>query len=410
MKISRKKFKRVSYGNVYSYFVLDKFESIKRDVLIDYSLELNKKIGSLFVDILNKKEYLYGSFNKFINKVKTLNTIDELDKNLYVFCDKYWNSEELNLISFKLYNIFFEYKKQYCKDLTTLIEYEEESLEYLKRVLVNDDALQMLFPTETLDKARKNVQLDINMSIERIKKYRDTSDIWKIKELTELFDEYFFNIKSILNNFCQYIDENDYNNKEKIKKYILWGMELPKCYIDFGVKEKKNNIHIAYVWSYDFFEKNNNIEKLINFKRYEIKDFIELLNINIDYYFQNDFFVNKCKNCGKFFIPVSRIDEKYCNNISLQNNQKTCRELGAKKIYRDKLNSDIIKKAHYNISQYFRMKIKRAKTDKEKEKTIKVFDKYKIDYKKNLKKYSKLVITEKEFYNWIQNQRNCLRR
>ena len=36
--------------------------------------------------------------------------------------------------------------------------------------------------------------------------------------------------------------------------------------------------------------------------------------------------IKKCENCGKYFIPTSRSDEIYCDNI--YKNEKTCKELG----------------------------------------------------------------------------------
>ena len=46
----------------------------------------------------------------------------------------------------------------------------------------------------------------------------------------------------------------------------------------------------------------------------------------------------KCKNCGKYFVPVNRSDEQYCNRI--QANGKTCKEQGySTKIRGDRLRS-----------------------------------------------------------------------
>ena len=44
--------------------------------------------------------------------------------------------------------------------------------------------------------------------------------------------------------------------------------------------------------------------------------------------------IRKCRNCGKYFIPINRSDEMYCCRI--QENGKMCRELG----YSSKINDD----------------------------------------------------------------------
>lgn len=52
-------------------------------------------------------------------------------------------------------------------------------------------------------------------------------------------------------------------------------------------------------------------------------------------YNHNDIIIKKCDNCGKFFIAEHR-REKYCNNLLQDDNQHTCRQVGAI-IKRDKL-------------------------------------------------------------------------
>lgn len=53
--------------------------------------------------------------------------------------------------------------------------------------------------------------------------------------------------------------------------------------------------------------------------------------------------IKECENCGRFFIPSSRSDEKYCDHIF--KNGKTCKQLG----YEIKLNSDDVLKEYRKI-------------------------------------------------------------
>jgi len=70
------------------------------------------------------------------------------------------------------------------------------------------------------------------------------------------------------------------------------------------------------------------------------------------------------------------------------------------------LNSDKIKKSHYTTSQFFRMKINRAKTEKEKNTYTKLFENYKISYEKQKGKYRNKKINENDFIEWIKKQKN----
>lgn len=59
--------------------------------------------------------------------------------------------------------------------------------------------------------------------------------------------------------------------------------------------------------------------------------------------FKNKINIKECENCKKYFIPTSRSDEKYCNNV--YRNGKTCKEIG----YITKVNSDDILKTYRSI-------------------------------------------------------------
>ncbi|MCL2298949.1 MAG: DUF6076 domain-containing protein [Firmicutes bacterium] len=53
--------------------------------------------------------------------------------------------------------------------------------------------------------------------------------------------------------------------------------------------------------------------------------------------------INLCKNCGKYFLPTSRSDEIYCDNIF--KNGKTCKQLG----YEIKVKNDEVLNAYRTI-------------------------------------------------------------
>ena len=61
---------------------------------------------------------------------------------------------------------------------------------------------------------------------------------------------------------------------------------------------------------------------------------------------------NQCENCGKYFVPTKRSDEKYCDNFFKDG--KTCKELG----YETKLKKDKFKSAYRSAYKTQRARIK----------------------------------------------------
>ncbi len=55
-------------------------------------------------------------------------------------------------------------------------------------------------------------------------------------------------------------------------------------------------------------------------------DIFSLLGLEIINVQKNNINIKKCENCGDFFIPQKRSDEKYCDRI--HENGKTCKQLG----------------------------------------------------------------------------------
>lgn len=84
-----------------------------------------------------------------------------------------------------------------------------------------------------------------------------------------------------------------------------------------------------------------------------------LLVSAIYYFFLNGFRFKRCKNCGNFFVPLSRSDEIYCNNISPQDKTRTCKEYGSQKLWYDKLRADEVAKLSRNVYSSKQMLVRR---------------------------------------------------
>lgn len=97
-----------------------------------------------------------------------------------------------------------------------------------------------------------------------------------------------------------------------------------------------------------------------NYSVFVIDGFLKDFLISSVYYFLlNGFCFKRCKNCGKFFVPLSRSDEMYCNNVSPQDKKRTCKEYGSQKLWYDRLKDDEAAKLSRNIYSAKQMLVKR---------------------------------------------------
>ncbi len=123
--------------------------------------------------------------------------------------------------------------------------------------------------------------------------------------------------------------------------------------------------------------------------------FITLLEL-----IKNDTPIYVCKNCGKYFIPSSKKNTLYCDNI--YEHGKTCQEIGAMITYNEKLKKDEVNALYRKTLSAKKMLANRnpdipiylEKYEKWKEEA----NKFKDDIKQGLK-------TQEDFKNWIEETR-----
>ena len=107
-----------------------------------------------------------------------------------------------------------------------------------------------------------------------------------------------------------------------------------------------------------------------------------------------------CKNCGNYFIPSSKKNTLYCNNI--YEHGKTCQEIGAMITYNEKLKKD-------EINSLYRKTLSAKKMLANRNPDIPMYlEKYE-QWKKEANKFKKDIRnglkTEEEFKNWIEETR-----
>lgn len=113
--------------------------------------------------------------------------------------------------------------------------------------------------------------------------------------------------------------------------------------------------------------------------------------------------IKQCKHCGRYFIPVIRQDELYCD---LPNKDgKSCREKGAKQTYKEKLKKDKVLQEYRKAYQKKFMEVSRSNGDIQKKEE---FEEWKIAIQDMLKNYKENKednkLTEK-ILKWIEKNK-----
>lgn len=113
----------------------------------------------------------------------------------------------------------------------------------------------------------------------------------------------------------------------------------------------------------------------------------------------NDDTIKQCRNCGKIFAPL-RSDALYCDNISPQDEEKTCKEYGSYKQWIKNIESDESTKLYRKI--YMRKQMQ-AKRHPEEKKYMTEFEEYKSMVKVWRNDVKRSRRSNKEFLEWLKN-------
>lgn len=110
--------------------------------------------------------------------------------------------------------------------------------------------------------------------------------------------------------------------------------------------------------------------------------------------------IKQCKNCRKYFIPSSRLDEIYCEYP--REDGTNCKEIGAKVTYRNNIKKNKALQEYQKIYQQKLMAVLRNKENKE----LKVeFEKWKTLAREQNKLLKENKKTENEVYEWMINNK-----
>lgn len=180
------------------------------------------------------------------------------------------------------------------------------------------------------------------------------------------------------------------NTEEEAVKYSenIVLMKQKKIDFDFDELEKKHNERILNKNSCYRDYKYNNSTELFSAMLYEI--------------FLNGYIIKICENCGKFFIPYSRSDEKYCDNISPQDETRTCKKYANERLWYERMKSNESKILYRKVYSAKKMYVSRHLNNKTCEDNLKKFMSeaaiWQRDVDKGIKK-------EVEYIAWLNEQK-----
>ncbi|MFQ8660728.1 MAG: DUF6076 domain-containing protein [Clostridia bacterium] len=200
---------------------------------------------------------------------------------------------------------------------------------------------------------------DLKERLELISKYSQNSTVKNLSTNERL---YLYEAKRVFD--IHYVNTNPAHAlflDTKFKTKYICNAELSLQEKRLDVENVVNLIKEKHIMAEEVYELAN-AEEQIRFELFKI--------------IQNNFTINKCKNCGKLFIPITtsknknqkgRNDQKYCNNLYLDTG-KTCREIGALNKRKEKVqNSLILKEYSREYKRIYGLHYNHTKTFKEKQ-------------------------------------------
>ena len=225
--------------------------------------------------------------------------------------------------------------------------------------------------------------LDENYKFELKQNYGSNEEYLKI-EVQEEFKSAVTYIYNLDNN--QLLEKYTYSDRFAV--YLL--KRLGKLYTYY-----KNDYIIRDSYSKEYKEIGNNSE-------YDLLEALQnkkhLLSMS-DTHKSNDLssicyaILEKCQNCGMYFIPSAKTDEVYCDYP--KENSKPCRDLGAFQSYTQRLKDN---KAMGEYRKKYQKLFMQVKKNKE---LSAEFETWKKQAKEKINDMKKGKLTEDEVYTWI---------
>lgn len=205
----------------------------------------------------------------------------------------------------------------------------------------------------------------------------------------------------------------DYINKDNWKLFsMISNLETPRKLTKYTMNNKiidndgilssciKNNTidraKVKQVYNAFLDDKKSLINISFNYLCNNSKD---LMNVIIQNIFdrKSNVVIKRCENCGKLYIP-KKLDTKYCDRISPQFNDKTCKQ-AMDIIKKSEALNDPIKRLYKNIYNTLYISYSNNKNKESK----KLFNDFVRDSKIKDLEYKKGIISQEDYDNWLRS-------
>lgn len=370
--------------------------------------------GNIFLSLLNNYELIIEVLEKGKSKIQEpyWDVPDFIEKNLLKhdkLIAKFISTEIDNYISEN--NSVLSLLEKDLKEIESTISEVKRDKEYDLLEEIEEEKSEIIDEVKKYQDRSKNLEKYISKLILTFTNYKTYLDLYfgildnkNFKKQDISYFQSFFMLEFDIpkHKMSQFFIENN--------QITLANNMLLSCYKNLKEKTKKEHLSDDEVYS-ELFEMNKNLLKdnvIFTLRNYEISSLKDLFCVFFNYLLENNITINKCKNCGKYFIPANRTDEKYCENTSPQISHKTCKEIGSKLSFAFKRDSEPISREHNKTKVALSMRISRAKKKNDFEEIDKVskhLEKYLSNYSKKLNNYNKHKISEEELINWIISQK-----
>ena len=191
------------------------------------------------------------------------------------------------------------------------------------------------------------------------------------------------------------------------------GMQIPAFYHELSYRRGKENTSVEDLVpaaeDMDHFEHSMRAylsagEKVFQYPlmTYHCETIEDACIASLHFLITHKFHIRKCKNCGKYFVAYYRSDTEYCDRQSPYSEDKTCKEDGPGRTYRDAMNADRVKKVFHNVDSARRMRVSRNPEDKD------IQDEYKAwqrAMRRVRKQYKSGGITADQYISWLEKHK-----
>ena len=370
--------------------------SSKKEILRYKGQEKETPVCNNFIDLL--------SLDTNFIKNSIIHSIDYSDiSSIKKAYKKIYNIQPLLLLD--EYNII-EQLDTYT-DSSKKIDNISDSIHQLQNLIKNSKNFNTEYTLElknTLKFLRKKrtIYTKINNNIEQIINNTFNSIVHIIELYREIVNVCF------INNTDDYFE--GFSKLSPMKKYVFYKMFILKN-SDFFKDLPSSNISFTFDCTPDEFNKkikneksqknvfnilfDENISPMYEYHCQTLEQFLQVsffttLSLNLN--------IKKCENCGKYFIAYQRSDEKYCNRISPQDKNKTCKQFANFENWKNNINSNEELKIYRRIYMAKQMQTRRNPENIDLKKS---FESWKKESQRKRNEYIHGNLSKKDFLNWL---------